>query len=97
VICWSGVAMVFGAAWRRGPAATATSLIAFASLILDWAHRLWPPLDRIAWLSPFYYFEPYGLVAGEPLQPENLLILFAIALSGYIVAYFVMSQRDIAR
>jgi ABC-type transport system involved in multi-copper enzyme maturation permease subunit len=97
VVCWSGVAVAFGAAWRRGPAATATSLIAFASLIMDWARRLWPPLDRIAWLSPFYYFEPYELVAGDPLRPENLLILAAIAMTGYVVAYYVISQRDISR
>jgi ABC-type transport system involved in multi-copper enzyme maturation permease subunit len=97
VVCWSGVAMAFGAACRRGLAATITSLLAFAALILDWAHRLWPALDRIAWLSPFSYFQPYELVAGDPLRPENLLVLWAIAMTGYIVAYSVMSQRDISR
>ncbi len=89
--------MAFGAACRRGVAATATSLIAFAALILDWAHRLWPPLDVVAWLSPFNYFQPYELVAGEPLRPENLLVLWAIAMTGYIIAYFLISQRDISR
>ena len=97
VVCWSGVAMAFGAACRRGVASTATSLLVFLALILDWAHRLWPPLDRIAWLSPFYYFDPYGLVAGDPLRPENLLVLFAIAMTGYILAYLMISQRDISR
>jgi ABC-2 type transport system permease protein len=97
VVCWSGVAMAFGAACRRGVAATATSLLAFFALILDWAHRLWAPLECIAWLSPFYYFEPYGLVAGEPLRLENLLVLWAMAVTGYVVAYCVISQRDICR
>ena len=97
VVSWSGVAMAFGAACRRGVAATATSLIAFAALILDWAHRLWPPLDVVAWLSPFHYFQPYELVAGEPLRPENLLVLWAIAMTGYVLAYFLISQRDISR
>ena len=89
--------MAFGAGCRRGVAAAATSLIAFGALILDWAHRLWRPLGHIAWLSPFYYFEPYELVAGGPLRPQNLLVLWAITMTGYAVAYFIMRQRDISR
>jgi hypothetical protein len=40
---------------------------------------------------------PYELVAGSPLCLENLLVLWAIAMTGFTVAYFIMSQRDIAR
>jgi hypothetical protein len=97
VVCWSGVALALGAACRRSVAGAATSLLAFAALLLDWAHRLWPHLERIAWLSPFFYFRPYELVAGGPLRPENLLVLWAIAMTGYIMAYLVMSLRDISR
>jgi ABC-2 type transport system permease protein len=97
LVCWSGVAMAFGAAYRRGVASAVTSLVAFAALILDWAHRAWPPLDWIDWLSPFRYFSPYDLVAGKPLQVENLLVLWAIAATGYALAYFIISQRDISR
>jgi ABC-type transport system involved in multi-copper enzyme maturation permease subunit len=97
VASWSGIAMALGAAYRRGAASGTTALLAFAAMLLDWAHRLWPPLDRIAWLSPFYYFNPYDLVAGGRLQLENLLVLGAIAATGYTVAYFVISQRDISR
>ena len=97
VASWSGVAMALGAAYRRGAASGTTALLAFAALLLDWAHRLWPPLDYIAWLSPFFYFNPYELVAGGPLQVENLLVLGAIAVTGYTVAYYLISQRDISR
>ncbi|MGO8930593.1 MAG: hypothetical protein ACLQU3_27365 [Limisphaerales bacterium] len=97
VVCWSGVAMAFGAACRRGVASATTSLLAFGALLLDWAHRLWPALDRIAWLSPFFYFNPYDLVAGSPLCLEDLLVLWAMAMTGFTVAYFIISQRDISR
>jgi ABC-2 type transport system permease protein len=97
LVCWSGVAMALGAACRRGVAGATTSLIAFAALLLDWAHRLWPALDRIAWLSPFYYFSPYELVAGKSLPLEDLVILWAIAMSGFTVAYLIILQRDISR
>ncbi len=97
VLCWSGVAMALGAARRRGVASTATALLAFAALLLDWADRLWPRLECIAWVSPFRYFRPYELVAGDPLCLENLLLLGAIALTGFTVAYLLISQRDISR
>jgi hypothetical protein len=97
LLCWSGIAISLGAACRRGVAAATTSLFAFAALLLDWAHRLWPALDWVAWVSPFSYFNPYELVAGKSLRVENLLVLWAIAMTGFIVAYFVMSRRDISR
>jgi DNA-binding response OmpR family regulator len=77
-------------------ASATTSLLAFGALLLDWAHRLWPALDRIAWLSPFYYFDPYELVAGSPLCLENLLVLWVMAMTGFTLAYLLISQRDIS-
>jgi ABC-2 type transport system permease protein len=96
-LAFSGIAMALGAGCRRGFACPVTSLFAFAALILDWAHRLHPSLDWIAWLSPFSYFQPYDLVAGGPLHAGNLLILWAIAMTGYVLAYFMILQRDISR
>ena len=91
------MALALGVAFRRSVASAATALLAFAALLLDWAHRLWPRLDGIAWLSPFYYFQPYELVAGGPLRPEDLLVLWAIATTGCILAYLFISLRDISR
>jgi ABC-2 type transport system permease protein len=95
--CWSGVAMALATAYRRAAASAITALVAFAALILDWAHRAWPPLDWIDYLSPFRYFSPYELVAGRSLQVENLLVLWAITATGYTLAYLILSQRDISR
>ena len=97
VVCWSGIAMAVGAAYRRSVASATTALLAFGALLLDWAHRLWPALDRIAWLSPFFYFNPYGLVAGSPLGLGDLLVLCAMTMTGFTVAYFIISRRDISR
>lgn len=96
-LCWSGVALAFAAAFRRGVAGGATSLLAFAALLIDYAQQLWPPLERLGWVSPFRYFRPFELVMGNPLPVEHLLILWAVAMTGYILAYLVISQRDIAR
>jgi ABC-2 type transport system permease protein len=97
LLCWGGVAMAFGAACRPGVARPAASLIAFAALLLDYAQKLWPALECIGWLSPFRYFTPFELVMGDPLPVENLLVLGAIALTGFTLAYFIISRRDISR
>jgi ABC-2 type transport system permease protein len=93
----SGIAMALGAGCRRGFACTVTSLFAFVSLILDWAHRLHPSLNWIAWISPFSYFQPYDLVGGAPLGLGNLFILGGIAIAGYALAYVIIRKRDISR
>ncbi len=97
LLSWGGVAMAFGAACRRAVAGPATALIAFASLLLDYAQKLWSPLEWIGWLSPFRYYAPFELIMGDPLPVENLLVLGAIALTGFTVAYFIISERDISR
>lgn len=96
MLCWGGVAMAFGAACRRSVASATTGLLALAALLLDLTGRLWPPADRIAWLSPFRYFIPFDLVMGTALPVENMLVLWAIAMTGFTVAYFLFSQRDIS-
>jgi len=97
VLAWSGVALALGSACRRGAAAATTALLAFGALLLDWAHRIWAPIDWIARLSPFYYFNPYELVATGSLRLPDLLILGAIALTGFILSYLIFSRRDICR
>jgi ABC-2 type transport system permease protein len=96
MLCWGGVAMAFGAVCRRSVASATTGLLALAALLLDLTGRLWPPADRIAWLSPFRYFIPFDIVMGNELPIENMLVLWAIAMTGFILAYFFFSQRDIS-
>ncbi len=96
VLCWGGVAMALGAACRRSVAGATTGLLALAAFILDYVGRLWSPADQFAWLSPFRYFIPFDLVMGNPLPVENILVLSAIGLSGFTLAYFFYTQRDIS-
>jgi hypothetical protein len=97
LLCWSGMALAFGAACRRGVASTTTSLLAFAALLVEYFQQFWVPLQWIDVLSPFRYFDPFHLVMGTPLAVENILVLWAMAMTGYTVAYFIISERDISR
>ena len=96
LLCWGGVAMALGAAYRRSVAGATTGLLALAAFILDYTGRLWPPAEPFAWLSPFRYFIPFDLVMGSPLPLENILVLWAIAMTGFTMAYLLFTQRDIS-
>ncbi len=96
MLCWSSVALALAAACRRSVASATTGLLALAALLLDLTARLWPAAEPFAWLSPFRYFIPFDLVMGTALPVENILVLWAIAMSGFTVAYLVFSQRDIS-
>jgi len=96
MLCWSSVALALAAACRRSVASAATGLLALAALLLDLTARLWPAAEPFAWLSPFRYFIPFDLVMGTALPVENILVLWAIAMSGFTVAYLLFSQRDIS-
>jgi ABC-2 type transport system permease protein len=96
MLCWGGVAMAFGAACRRTVASAVTGLLALAALLLDLTGRLWPPADNFAWLSPFRYFIPFDIVMGTELPITNMIVLWAIAMTGFTVAYLLFSQRDIS-
>ena len=97
LLCWSGVAMAFGAACRRGVAGATTSLLTFAALLVEACQQFWVPLQWIGVLSPFRYFDQLRLVMGVPLPMENILVLWAMAMTGFTVAYLIISLRDISR
>lgn len=98
MLCWSGVAMAIGSASRRRSVAGAfAGLLALAAFLLDYVGRLWKPAESVAWLSPFRYYSPFELVMGRPLPGKHLVILGAIAVSGFVAAYVLFARRDISR
>lgn len=96
-LCWGGVAMAIGAASRRRSAAGgATGLLALVAFLLDYVARLWQPAEKIAWLSPFRYYNPFELIMGNPLPLKNQVVLGAIAAVGFAAAYVLFARRNIS-
>ncbi len=97
LLSWSGLAMAIASASRRRAAAGAiTGMLALTAFLLDYVGRLWSTADKLAWLSPFRYYNPFDLVMGKPLPYKNLVVLSAIAVAGFIAAYALFARRDIA-
>lgn len=97
MLCWNSIATVIGsAAGRRSIAGGIAGLLALAMFLLDYVARAWSPAEQIAWLSPFRYYSPFELLMGNPLPARNILILSAIAVSGFGLSYVLFSRRDIS-
>jgi ABC-2 type transport system permease protein len=96
-LCWGGIAMAIGAAAsRRSVAGGAAGLLALTTFLLDYVARLWQPAEKIAWLSPFRYYNPFDLITGNPLSVKNVVVLGSIALAGFASSYVLFARRDIS-
>jgi ABC-2 type transport system permease protein len=96
VTAWGAVALfIASTVRRRAAAAGATALLALGLFILDAVGRLWDPLRRAAYLSPFHYFSPFPLIAGAPLSGRDVVVLGALLLAGFAAAHAVYARRDL--
>jgi beta-exotoxin I transport system permease protein len=97
MMCWSGVAMAIGSASRRRSiAGTVTALLALATFLIDLLGHAWRPLEAIAWLSPFRYYNALELIRGVPLELTDLLVLASISIGGFITAFVIFGIRDLS-
>jgi ABC-type transport system involved in multi-copper enzyme maturation permease subunit len=62
---------------------------------LDYLGRAWEPARPASVLSPFHYFEPLSLIAGQGLNVRNLTVLIGIGVAATLIAYVVFTRRDI--
>lgn len=98
MMSWNGIALAIGsAARRRGGAGGFAGLLALATFLLDYVARAWEPAERVAWLSPFRYYNSFELIMGNPLSAKNLTVLGCIAVCGFALAYLLFLRRDISR
>jgi ABC-type transport system involved in multi-copper enzyme maturation permease subunit len=96
MVCWAGVTLAIAAAARRRAAAGAVAgVCTLAAYLLDYVGRAWEPARAASVLSPFHYFEPMSLVAGQPLSAGDLSVLVGIGTISTAVAYIVFARRDI--
>jgi ABC-2 type transport system permease protein len=96
MLSWGGVALaITSRARRRGVAGSFAGLLALTTYLLDYVARVWEPAERIAWLSPFRYYNPLDMIMGREVSAHNLLVLAGIAVFGFALSYVLFSRRDI--
>ena len=95
-IVWGTIALgVAASSRRRAVAGAVAGIAALASFLLDYIARLWDPVQKIAWLSPFHYMNQLALLTGEPLPLRHLAVLLGIAVAATAVAFGAMARRDV--
>ena len=95
-LCWGGLTLAIGVrARRRGVAGSIAGLAAVATFLLDYVARVWAPARRIAWISPFHYYDPTALLLGQPLDVTHVWTLVGVGFAGIAIAYAIFSRRDV--
>jgi beta-exotoxin I transport system permease protein len=94
--CWGGIALAAASvAKRRVTAAACAGILALATYLLDYLGRVWQPAQELSRLSPFHYFEPLPLIAGNGLDVRDIAVLLVIGLLGSVTSYVLFSRRDL--
>lgn len=96
ILCWAGVAIVISSfSRRRAVAGALTGLLALSTFLLDYVARAWKPAEKVAWLSPFRYYNPLDIVTGVSIPARNFWILASVTVVGFAIALVQFSRRDI--
>jgi len=96
VLAWGGIALALSSmARRRATVAAACGLLAFAMFVLDYVGRFWEAVTPVARISPFHYFDPFGMIGGAPLQLADVVALAAFSLVSVGIALVAYARRDL--
>jgi ABC-type transport system involved in multi-copper enzyme maturation permease subunit len=96
VLAWGGIALALASlSRRRATVAAACGLLAFAMFVLDYVGRFWDAVAPIARVSPFHYFDPFGMMGGQPLAMLDLVTLLGVFVVGAVIANLAYSRRDL--
>jgi len=96
VLCWGGITLALAArARRRGAVGTVAAGLAFSTFLVDYLARVWPPAAKVAWLTPFHYFDPMAMLLGAPMPVGDVWTLVIAGLASVAVAYWIYERRDL--
>jgi beta-exotoxin I transport system permease protein len=96
VLAWGGIALGLASfAKRRATAATICGFLAFASFVLDYAGKFWKAIEPVSRLSPFHYFNSFGLIGGRTLTTTDVAALTAMFAVSAAIAAVGYAWRDL--
>jgi len=96
MLAWGCIALAIASGSRRRATAGAVcGFLAFAMFILDYVGKFWDPAGTLSAISPFHYFDPFGMIGGAALQVADVLALVAFSLVSVIVAHVAYARRDL--
>lgn len=85
-------------AWsdHRGRAATVVFAFLLGSFLIDYVVALWEPAERWSFLSVLTYYRPFLVLRDGKWPLENIGILLAVFVVGWLVGAWIFARRDIS-
>ena len=80
---------------RRGRAMTTVFLVLLTLFLLNYLAQFWPPLERIAFLSPLHYHRPLKVLGSGAWPWRDMMILITIGGAPWFAGGVIFSRRDL--
>ena len=95
LLAFGGLTLLFAStASRRGSAVSPAVGVILTLFVIQAFASLYPPLERISWLSLFHYFNPITSAISGPSLTDPLVLLAVFAVSSGL-AFVRFGRRDI--
>jgi len=84
-------------AWcsNRGAAVGLVTGYVLVAYLVNFLANLWPPANRVAFLSVMQYYSPHRLIASPAGFHADLLVLVIVGLVGAALGTILFARRDI--
>src|SRR5437868_7054440 len=94
--CFATFALLVATLSRRWMTAfTFVMLVVIVTYMIDFLAIGWRPIRTIAWISPFYYYLPLSIIAGDAPIVSNLIVLLTASTVFIALAYWQFQRRDL--
>lgn len=80
---------------RRGRAVAVAFGVVFSSFLINFIAQLWPPAERMTFLSVLTYYRPMNILGTTGWPVRDLVVLFAVAAGCWAAGLVVFRKRDI--
>jgi ABC-2 type transport system permease protein len=95
----SGMTMLVSALGRfRSRVLGLAVLLTLVQFLVNLIGQVWSPMAGLRPLTVFYYYQPQALILGANqagLIAKNFIVLLAVGASGYLLALWTFSRRDL--
>ncbi len=94
--CFATLALLVATLSKRWTTAfTSMMLVVLVTYMIDFLAIGWRPMRTISWMSPFYYYEPLSIIAGDAPMGRDVGVLAAVASVFIVLAYWQFQRRDL--
>ena len=94
--CFATFALLVATLSKRWTTAfTSVMLVVVVTYMIDFLAIGWRPMRTISWMSPFYYYQPLSIIAGDAPIGRDLAVLAAASSMFIALAYWQFQRRDL--